>query len=217
MSGPRVIVRLVVALSFAPGIASAESSQLYLGDNVLAPIAHTIFCKNYPRECSNAKAATSFFTVDARILYSELDSVNREVNAAIQPAPADAIKFRQWTLFPPTGTCNDYVVSKRHELLRRGWPSSALQLAEIIIPKTGEHHLVLVANARGNTFILDNLKFSPVPLMDSSEYQWVRIESSQDPGHWISMAQNVHRSTVAQAVNPDHRRTPSLLLPERPH
>src|ERR1700709_1922487 len=122
MLGARVIVRLVVALSFAPGIASAEPNQLYLGDNVLAPIAHTIFCTNYPPECSNAKAATSFFTVDLKILYSQLDSVNREVNAAIQPAPESANKFRQWALFPPTGTCNDYVVSKRHELLRRGWP-----------------------------------------------------------------------------------------------
>ena len=210
------MVPLVVALSCAPVIASAESSQFYLGDRVLAPIAHTVFCMNYPRECSKAEAATSFFTVDLKILYSELDSVNREVNAAIQPAPANTGRFRQWALFPSTGTCNDYVVSKRHELLSRGWPSSALQLAEIIIPKTGEHHLVLVANARGNTFVLDNLKFNPVPLMDSIEYRWVRIESSQDPGYWISMAQNEPRRTVAQAVDPE-RRALSSLLAERAH
>jgi predicted transglutaminase-like cysteine proteinase len=189
MFGPRVIVSLVVALNFAPGNASAGSSKFYLGSKVLAPVAHTIFCVNYPRECSTSHGSLSFFTVDPQVLYRELDAVNREVNAAIKPAPEKSGKLGGWTLFPPEGNCNDYVVSKRHELLQRGWPSSALQLAEIIVPKTGDHHLVLVASARGNIFVLDNLKFNAVPLTDSIEYQWIRIESSQDPGYWISMAQ----------------------------
>jgi predicted transglutaminase-like cysteine proteinase len=189
MFGPRAIVSLVAALNFAPGNASAGSSQFYLGGNVLAPVAHTIFCMNYPSECSRSLGSRSFFSADPQVLYSELDAVNRQVNAAIEPAPKTSDKLGGWTLFPPKGNCSDYVVSKRHELLQRGWPSSALQLAEIIIPETGDHHLVLVASARGNIFILDNLKFNPVPLMDSIEYRWVRIESSQDPGYWISMAQ----------------------------
>jgi predicted transglutaminase-like cysteine proteinase len=189
MFGPRVMVPLLVALNFAPGNASAGSSQFYLGGNVLAPVAHTIFCSKYPRECSKSGAALSYFTVDPEVLYRQLDAVNRDVNAAIQPAPAKANRLQGWALFPQKGNCNDYVVSKRHELLQRGWPSSALQLAEIIIPKTGEHHLVLVASARGYSFVLDNLKFNPVPLTDSIGYRWVRIESSLDPGYWISMAQ----------------------------
>jgi predicted transglutaminase-like cysteine proteinase len=185
MFGIRMIIALVTALFLANGSASAGSSQIYLGDNVLAPIAHTVFCMNYPRDCSKSKGSLIFFTVDPKVLYDQLDAVNREVNASIKPTPD---KSREWTLFPSTGNCNDYVVSKRHELLQRGWPSSALQLAEIILPKTGDHHLVLVANARGNIFVLDNLRFSPVPLADLIGYRWVRIESSQDPAYWISMA-----------------------------
>jgi predicted transglutaminase-like cysteine proteinase len=189
MFGPRVIVSLVAALDFASANAFAGSSQLYLGDNVLAPVAHTIFCMNYPSECSRSQGSLSFFSVDPEVLYGELDAVNRQVNAAIEPVPKESDKLGGWKLFPPRGNCNDYVVSKRHELIQRGWPSSALQLAEIIIPKTGDHHLVLVASARGNIFVLDNLKFNPVLLTDSIEYRWIRIESSQDPGYWISMAQ----------------------------
>jgi predicted transglutaminase-like cysteine proteinase len=200
MFSPRVTAALVVALNFASGNASAGSSQFYLGDNVLAPVAHTIFCTKYPRDCSRSGASLTYFTVDPVDLYRQLDAVNREVNAAIEPAPANADKSRGWELFPSQGDCNDYVVSKRHELLKRGWPSSALQLAEIIIPETGEHHLVLVANARGNSFILDNLKFTPVPLAESFDYHWVRIESSLDPGFWISMAQNELRDAVVQPV-----------------
>jgi predicted transglutaminase-like cysteine proteinase len=181
-------VSLVAALNFAHGGAWAGSSQFYLGDNVLAPIAHTIFCMNYPPECSRSEGSLLFFTADPKVLYGELDAVNREVNAAIKPVSEKSDRSRGWTLFPPMGNCNDYVVSKRHELLQRGWPSSALQLAEIALPKTGVHHLVLVVNARGNIFVLDNLKFNPVPLTESIDYQWVRIESSRDPAYWVSMS-----------------------------
>jgi predicted transglutaminase-like cysteine proteinase len=189
MFKPRVIVSLVVALNFAHGNASAGSREVHFGDNVLAPIAHTVFCTNYPLDCSKSNGALFYFTVDPEVLYRQLRAVNREVNIAIQPAPEKADGLRQWTLFPEQGNCTDYAVSKRHELLKRGWPSSALRLAEIIIMQTGEHHLVLVANIRGNSFILDNLKHEPVALTDPSEYQWVRIESSEEPGYWISMAQ----------------------------
>ena len=188
MLGLRVIVPLVAALNLENENASAGPNQFYLGENVLAPVAHTVFCMNYPRECSRSEGSRSFFTVDSQVLYDELDAVNREVNAAIKPAPDKSDTARGWTLFPSKGDCNDYVVSKRHELLQRGWPSSALQLAETILPKTGDHHLVLVANVRGKMFVLDNLQFTPVPLTASIDYRWIRIESSQDPAYWISMA-----------------------------
>lgn len=187
----KVILPLVVALNFAHGSASAGARKFQFGDNVLAPIAHTIFCTNYPLDCSRSNGALFYFTVDPEVLYTQLLAVNRVVNLAIQPAPPKANGLGGWALFPRQGSCTDYAVSKRHELLKRGWPSSALRLAEILIPRTGEHHLVLVATIRGNSFVLDNLKYDPVPLplTNPSEYQWIRIESAQDPGYWISMAQ----------------------------
>ena len=52
--------------------------------------------------------------------------------------------------------CHDYAVTKRHELLTRGWPSRSLLLAEVVVP-WGEHHLILVVRTSDGDLVLDNL------------------------------------------------------------
>jgi predicted transglutaminase-like cysteine proteinase len=168
-----------------PSIA-AEPIDFILRENMLPPVAYTIFCTNYPLDCSAAAPSAAFLITDPRLLFVELEAVNREVNFGIQPASAkakSAVEAR-WTLFPSMGDCNDYVVSKRHALLSRGWPSSALLLAEVAL-QSGEHHLVLVANVGGSTYVLDNLRPDIVPLTSSVEYRWIRIESPQAPQNWV--------------------------------
>jgi predicted transglutaminase-like cysteine proteinase len=191
MQSSRVIAAIVTLLSFTPRDVTAGPEDLYIGKNVLAPVAHTVFCVNYPRECIRWQGALSFFIADPVALYAELSTINREVNGAIQPASRTTRQQRQtsrgWTLFPSIGDCNDYAVSKRHRLLLEGWPSSALQLAEVVIA-TGEHHLVLVAEAKEAIFVLDNLAAEPTPLADIVMYRWVRIESPYQPEYWSSIS-----------------------------
>ncbi|WP_240543982.1 transglutaminase-like cysteine peptidase [Bradyrhizobium canariense] len=62
-------------------------------------------------------------------------------------------------MFPSAGNCGDYAVTKRHLLLRLGWPSSSLLLGEVTIRTTGEHHLVLL--------VLDNLSGIIIQLSES--------------------------------------------------
>jgi hypothetical protein len=64
---------------------------------------------------------------------------------------------------PKTGNCNDYAVTKRHELLSRGWPSRALLLAEVIVP-SGERHLVVVVRVKQGDFVIDNRNADIRPL-----------------------------------------------------
>jgi len=184
----------ITILAFLGGAApamAAGSGEFVLRETTLPPVAHTIFCTNYPRECGRSEASASFLITDQKLLYAELDWVNRRVNAAILPSPAKAsgVFSDRWLLFPTTGNCNDYVVSKRHELMARGWPSSALLLAEVAL-KTGEHHLILVASAGGASYILDNLRPEIVPLTSSVGYRWIRIESPQAPEMWVRMGLN---------------------------
>ncbi|WP_424578784.1 transglutaminase-like cysteine peptidase [Bradyrhizobium sp. USDA 241] len=47
-------------------------------------------------------------------------------------------------------------MSKRHELLRRGWPARVLLLSEVVM-RSGEHHLVLLVRTSSGDFVLDNL------------------------------------------------------------
>lgn len=173
----------------SPAMA-AGNSDFVLRENMLPPIAYTMFCKKYPQECAKSEASISYLIADQKDLLAGLESVNQMINEAIWPSQAKAGSGfdDQWMLFPATGNCNDYVVSKRHELMARGWPSSSLLLAEVAL-NTGEHHLVLVVNVGGSTYVLDNLKSEVVPLTSSVGYRWIRIQSPQTPEMWVSMGE----------------------------
>lgn len=73
----------------------------------------------------------------------------------------------EWEIFPYDGNCGDYAVTKRHLLLRAGWPSSALLLAEVVIRLTAEHHLVLLVREARGVLVLDNLSPVVLSLMDA--------------------------------------------------
>jgi predicted transglutaminase-like cysteine proteinase len=170
----------------------------------LAPIAHTRFCLQYPQECEvRAAAEDSGDSRDIELTedrWAELASVNRYVNRAITPERNYAGVWGDvWLLSPKSGDCNDYAVTKRHELLELGWPSDSLLLAEVVVPG-GEHHLVLVVHTLDGDFVLDNL--SPyIRGWTKTPYKWVRIQSPKDPKFW-SMAESAHGVTIASRARP---------------
>ena len=88
----------------------------------------------------------------------------------------------KWLINPKSGDCNDYAVSKRHELLARGWPSRTLLLAEVVTT-WGEHHLILVVRTGDGDFVLDNISPS-VRLWLKVPYRWVRVQSPLNPKLW---------------------------------
>lgn len=124
---------------------------------------------------------------------SDLQTVNAEVNtgivsdregwAARRSTPGDYQD--RWKLWPESGWCGDYSVTKRHELLTRGWPSGALLLVECITAM-GEDHAVLVVCLANNDLVLDNL----VGVLRSPEhtgYKWVKVQSADDPKLWFGV------------------------------
>ncbi|MDH2357445.1 transglutaminase-like cysteine peptidase [Bradyrhizobium sp. SSUT112] len=87
---------------------------------------------------------------------------------------------------PDRGDCNDYAVTKRHELLHRGLPSSALLLSEVVT-RWGKHHLILVVRTPSGDLVLDNLTpvikpWAHVP------YRWVRIQMPSQLRLWTTIA-----------------------------
>ena len=110
-----------------------------------------------------------------------MELVNDSVNAATAPKAKPDRFDAHWTIGPLEGECNDFSVTKRHELLNAGWPSSSLLLAEVRLISTGEHHLVLIARGLGADWVLDNLKRDIVRLAATlDEHALVRIESSEN-------------------------------------
>ena len=57
--------------------------------------------------------------------WADLKEVNQTVNASIVPEPnTEGLAGEKWLINPARGDCNDYAVSKRFELLERGWPAN---------------------------------------------------------------------------------------------
>jgi predicted transglutaminase-like cysteine proteinase len=96
----------------------------------------------------------------------------------------------RWLIAPRIGECHDYAVTKRHELLERGWPSRSLLLAEVVVP-WGEHHLVVIVRTDKGDLVLDNLNAGIRP-WSNTPYKWVRIQSPGDPNLWMTIASSPH-------------------------
>jgi predicted transglutaminase-like cysteine proteinase len=183
----------------------------------LAPFQHVRFCLRYPGDCRSNQAE------DERIDLTDemsalLDRVNRSVNAAIAPIHKGYGRnlAEAWTIAPLAGDCNDYAVTKRHELLRSGLPAKALRLAAVKT-SSGIGHLVLLAATTKGELVLDNLTEAIVPWQEA-DYQWKKIQSAEDARSWYEVqtsepsARDRKLSVVAHAPP-----TALAVLPLKPH
>ncbi len=154
----------------------------------LAPFPHAMFCLRHPAECQTKRVAMRHGRIQlTEKRRAELIAVNSDVNFSIAPKSKSAnVVLANWAIAPAEGDCNDYAITKRHELLARGWSSNSLLLAEVVT-NWGEHHLVLVVTTRAGDFVLDNLAPKVRHWTDAS-YQWVRIQSPKDPKLWAAVS-----------------------------
>jgi predicted transglutaminase-like cysteine proteinase len=154
----------------------------------LAPMAFVRFCLRYPLDCRAPEASSAVQPVTlTKERKAELAKINHDVNRAIRPqSNTNGVVAEEWLISPPAGDCNDYAVTKRHELLKRGWPSHALMLAEVVVP-SGGHHLVLVVRTREQEVVLDNLKWNVLPV-SKTHYYWVRAQQTSNPKFWAKIS-----------------------------
>jgi predicted transglutaminase-like cysteine proteinase len=165
--------------------ASLQHEHMQLGAPALAPLAYSRFCLQYRDECEVHRMRGGVGLMRQR--WAELVRVNADVNRAIAPQPEyGGVLAERWAVAPRAGDCHDYAVTKRHELMARGWPSRALLLAEVVIG-TGEHHLVLVIRTRDGDFVADNLVANIRPWF-MTRYQWMRMQTPQNPIFWSTVA-----------------------------
>ena len=144
-----------------------------IGHPAMPSAAHLQHCNENASQCEvtgNGKIEMAPETL-ALIKY-----VNRSVNRRIRPRPDYQ---ERWTLNPTHGDCEDYAVTKRAELLRHGFPSSALLLA--IVMARGQRHAVLIARTTGGDFVLDNLTNQVKRLRK----RIVKMQSPHNPRRWL--------------------------------
>lgn len=163
----------------------------------LAPMAYTFFCLKYRTDCRLHKTVFRGALTLTAERWADLKRVNAEVNRSIVPKRnRGGLAAEKWLISPKAGDCHDYAVTKRHELLALGWPARALLLSEVETP-AGEHHLVLVVRTNEGDFVADNLS-GYIRGWSSTPYQWVRIQSPDNPMFWSTVATTTVRSKVAR-------------------
>jgi predicted transglutaminase-like cysteine proteinase len=182
-----------------PRVLKSHLERIKFELPVLEPMAHTRFCMQYPTDCEthglDFRRRNIALTPER---WAELSSVNREVNREIIPQRNEGgLLNEEWLISPRAGDCNDYAVTKRHELLARGWPSRSLLLSEVVTG-WGEHHLVVVVRLKDMDVVLDNLNANVLPIA-MTRYQWVRVQSPYNPRFWskVSLAGRVHTAMIS--------------------
>jgi predicted transglutaminase-like cysteine proteinase len=191
---------LVVGLLFSviatgPGVAapgvdmqsldSAQKKIVELGPT-LAPFQHVRFCQHYPADCQPNSQANDRIELNSKTV-GLLRYINHQVNTVIVPVEKiyDSHIEVSWTVAPNGGDCNDYAVTKQHELLHRGLPSSALRLA-VVKTDDGDGHLVLVVGTTNGDLVLDNLT-EEIRSWNEANYRWLKIQSRNDPNYWVDV------------------------------
>lgn len=133
--------------------------------------------------------------------WSELLTVNLKFNQAIEPV-TDQDQFgviENWDYAKTgKGDCEDYVLEKRRELIKRGWPLSALLITVVIDKEGGGHAVLTVVTDRGE-FVLDNQTDKVLP-WSKSGLTFIRRQSPDNQNAWQDLGRFLGRPDVVTAA-----------------
>jgi predicted transglutaminase-like cysteine proteinase len=176
----------IASASARPPLEASLLLPIVEASPTLAPFQHVRFCIRYPSDCKSDASESDRIELNAQTL-ELLKRVNHNVNLSIVPTLKSYGTDLQdgWTIAPSLGDCNDYAVTKRHELLESGMPSKTLRLS-VVKTSSGIGHLVLVVTTTRGDLVLDNLTEAIRP-WQSTGYLWLKIQSAADSRFWFEI------------------------------
>ena len=194
----RIPAIAAIALAFVPlaeasaagpsprGIMLASAaSHLDLGRKTGTPRGYVDLCKQGHAVC---RLTPGTVAVDSNGLVQlttarlgELSAVNSAVNQRIRPAAEGA---DVWTVGGNRGDCEDYAITKKAQLMARGWPARSLLVA--LAWTRGQQHAVLVVRTTAGDLVLDNLRSSIVGWNETG-YRYEKIQSPAKEWIWLSL------------------------------
>jgi predicted transglutaminase-like cysteine proteinase len=173
---------VIAIANISAASATSSATAMREGGYTLAPFSFVKFCVDYPGDCRKLAGPSRIRLTGERM--AELSDVNRAVNRSIT-SKADTSALHYWKLNVTAGDCNSFAVQKRHELIRRGWPSAALALTVAKTPR-GEGHLVVTVRTDQGDLVLDNLRANIVSWQRTG-YDWIMRQSEHNPQYWVEL------------------------------
>jgi len=186
---------------FGSALADSQTdlAHLHSGQRTAPPIGWTQFCGENPGECRTGQAAIKKVIL-TETNWRELVNINQRFNRSII-AITDQEQYglmEYWTYAKTgKGDCEDYVLEKRRELARRGWPLSALLITVVLDKEAGGHAVLTVVTDRGE-FVLDNQTDLILP-WSKSELTFIKRQSPSDPNTWVELGRMLGRPEIVTA------------------
>ena len=177
----RYAALIAIAASFASPLAAQAGTTMETRGNAFAPPAFASFCSREPGLCSTS-GGKRVVALKPR-LSTELRQVNRSVNSRIKERSdiSNVGKDDDWRVPVAYGDCEDFAILKKRELLKRGWPASALLLT--VARYRGEGHTVLTVRTSAGDLILDNIT-SSVRDWSSTPYNYFARQAQGNGHRW---------------------------------
>lgn len=200
--GAYILFVALAAFSTSPSQASSgtDLAHLHAGEQSRTPIGWSQFCADNPGECRTPRSAAMVKVLNDTS-WNELVAVNLAFNKAIKPI-TDQDQFgviENWSYARTgMGDCEDYVLEKRRELVRRGWPLSALLITVVIDREGGGHAVLTVVTDRGE-FVLDNQMDKILP-WSKSGLTFIRRQSPENQNVWLDLGRMLGRPEVVTAA-----------------
>jgi predicted transglutaminase-like cysteine proteinase len=181
-----LVTAAIVATGCSETVHTAGTSAMMVTKGyAFPPPASRSFCARQARLCSTSGQVKQVTLTPAR--KTELEAVNSSVNSRIKERSdlATAGVADDWRLPTTEGDCEDIAILKKSELLKRGWPASALLLT--VVTLGGEGHTVLTVRTDKGDLILDN-RSSGVRNWSSTSYHYFARQSQSANGKWVQIS-----------------------------
>jgi predicted transglutaminase-like cysteine proteinase len=177
---------LAALSSFANAKEPTAAPFMAKAGQTTRPAGYNEFCKQHRSECQIKTRG------DARVRlttgrWNELVAVNTAINEAIEPVTDQELFGDEevWTYPTSKGDCEDFVLLKRRELIKRGWPIGSL-LVTVVRQQNGDGHAVLTVLTDRGDVVLDNLE-KDVRVWNQTPYRYVKRQSQFDTGNWVAI------------------------------
>jgi predicted transglutaminase-like cysteine proteinase len=171
--------------------AEADLSHIRATERASSPAGWRQFCAENPGDCRASGPAVSSVALTPQ-RWQDLVDVNATFNRTIEPV-SDMEQYgveERWSYATSgAGDCEDYVLEKRRELMRRGWPSSVL-LVTVVLDRSDLGHAVLTVETDRGEYVLDN-QVSGVRLWSETGLTFVKRQSAGNPNAWLNLGWTV--------------------------
>lgn len=169
------------ALLVAGSSGAMAGTTMEMAGVAYPPAAFKAFCARERSLCSTNGTRKVIELTKAK--KAELSKVNVSVNGQIAERSdlETTGKVDDWRIPRDKGDCEDFAILKKRELMRRGWPSSALLLTVAL--SGGEGHTVLTVRTNDGDLVLDS-RTSAIKDWSRTPYKYFARQSQSNGKNW---------------------------------